>query len=342
MIANQGTMGTSLVNLGTGQEQAALEAAANQAKLIANQGTMGTGITEANTALGTLSSDLSTVQTGVNSANTSLGTLGTDMSTGFANADTQTADMQKAVLGGQTTMSNTLKTIGDNANTYYGDLSSGQTTLTDNVGTVQDDLNTLRTDQSDSNTLADIARAELANTVTGGFDTVTAAQKTASDTASLRNTALQGQLQATSANNAANTFSQAATQISQGTATGQNTSQQDFVNRLASVRNIIATQAGSLDPAVLAQYTTLADGFDAQGKLVQQSVDANGNTLRRGITEQGMLVTNTYNAQGALSNQTNSDINTLIMAVQPTGQFGDLSASGGGLMSASSAAPYSQ
>jgi len=239
-------------------------------------------------------------------------------------------------------MADSLKSIGDNANTYYGDLSSNQVNLTDNIGNVQTGLDKLRTDQADSNTLADQARAELAKTVTGGFNTVTAAQKTARDTASMRNTALQGQLQATAANNAANTFSQAATQISQGTATGQNTSQQDFVNRLTSVRNIIATQADTLDASVLAEYTILADGFDAQGKLVQQSTDARGNTLRRGITEAGMLVTNTYNSQGALANQTNSDINTLISAVAPTGQFGDLSASGGGLMSASSAAPYIQ
>ena len=328
MLTNQGTMGTSLTGIGTAQTKAATDAAANQAALIANQTTMGTGITDANAALGT--------------ANTNLTNLGSDVATGFSDATTQADAMQKAVLGGQTTINDTLKIMGDNADTYYGDLSTGQTTITDDVGLMQGDLNTLRKNQSDSNTLANQARADLAKSVTGGFDTVTSAQKTAADTASLRSTALQGQLQATAANNAANTFSQAATQISQGTATGQNTSQQDFINRLVSVRNIIATQASTLDASVLAEYTTLSNGFDAQGKLVQQSVDANGNTLRRGITEQGMLVTNTYNAQGALANQTNTDINTLISAVSPTGQFGDLSASGGGLMSASSAAPYIQ
>ena len=327
MLANQGTMGTSLTGIGTAQTKAATDAAANQAALIANQATMGTGITEANTALGT--------------ANTNLTNLGSDVATGFANATTQADAMQTAVLGGQTTINDTLKVMGDNANTYYGDLSTGQTTITDNVGLVQKDLNTLRTDQADSNTLADQARADLAKSVTGGFDTVTQKQGNAEYMAAQRSNAVQQQLAAQSGVNPATTFSTAAAQLSQGNAPSQSNSTQDFVNRLASVRNIIETQGASLDPSVLAEYTTLANGFDAAGKLVQQGVAANGDSIRRGLTQEGMLVTNNYNAQNVLSSQTSIDINKLISAVQPAGQFGDLSV-GGGIMSSQSNSPFIQ
>ena len=327
MLANQGTMGTGITGIGAAQATAATNSATNQAALIANQDTMGTGITDANLALGT--------------ANTNLTNLGSDVATGFAAATTQADEMQKAVLGGQTAMGDTLKTIGDNANTYYGDLSSNQSTITDNIGNVQTDLNTLRTDQSDANTLANIARADLAKTVTGGFDTVTTKQGQAEYMAAQRNNAVQQQLAAQSGVNPATTYSDAAANLSQGNAPSQSNSTQDFVNRLASVRNIIETQGASLDPAVLAEYTTLANGFDAAGKLVQTGVASNGNSIRRGLTQEGMLVTNTYNAQNVLATQTNSDINSLISVIQPAGQFGDLSV-GGGIMSSQSNSPFIQ
>lgn len=326
-LANQNAMTGSLTGIGSDVSQGFVDSELNQSSILANQTAMDVAIADANAALGT--------------ANTNIMNLGGDVSTGFADTQTQVGDMQTAVLGNQTSMADTLKTMGDNANTYYGDLSSGQSNITDNIGTVQTGLDTLRKDQDTSNTLADQARAELASTVTGGFDTVTENQGSAEYAATKRSNAVQQQLGAQAGVNTATTFSSAAAQLSQGNAPSQSNSTQDFVNRLASLRNTIQTQGASLDPAVLSEYTTLANGFDAAGKLVPQGVAANGNSIQRGLTQEGMLITNTYNAQNILSSQTSTDIDKLISAIQPVGQFGDLSV-GGGIMSAQNGSPYIQ
>ena len=315
-------------------------------------GTVKTGVANANTALGGLKTDVAGVQTGVNTANTNLMNLGQDVSEGFAGQKTQVADMQKAVLGGQATMSDVLNAMRDEATTYYGDLSAGQTTIQDSVGGVQTGLDSLRTDQQKANTLADQQRAELAKTVTGGFDTVQSKQNDASKEA-FRNAA-QAQVNAANIQEGqadiqqqTGTFADTARQISSGAAGDtNNVQQQDFVNRLDTIKQILTAQGTNLDASIRSEYTTLANAFDEQGKLITQSVDQNGNQIRRGMDQQNMLITNNYNAQGQLAAQQTTNINQLMSALDTMGyrpqgsQFGDLSPNGLGIMSAQRNQPY--
>jgi hypothetical protein len=315
-------------------------------------GTVKTGVADANTALGGLKTDVAGVQTGVDTANTNIGLLGQDVSEGFAGQKTQVADMQSAVLGGQATMSDILNAMRDEATTYYGDLSAGQTTIQDSVGGVQTGLDSLRTDQQKANTLADQQRAELAKTVTGGFDTVQNKQNDASQEA-FRNAA-QAQVNASNIQKGqadiqqqTGTFADTAKQISSGAAGDtNNVQQQDFVNRLDTIKQILTAQGTNLDASIRSEYTTLANAFDEQGQLITQSVDQNGNQIRRGLDEQNMLITNSYNAQGQLAAQQTTNINQLMSALDTMGyrqqgsQFGDLSANGLGIMSAQQNQPF--
>jgi hypothetical protein len=327
-----------------------------QTDILGNQKTMGEGIASANTALGT-------VQTGVDTANTNINNLGADVAgvqtsvdTGFADTGTQMTNLQAAVLGGQATMSDVLAGMRDEATTYYGDLAAGQTNIQDSVGGVQTGLDTLRKDQSNSNTLADQARAELASTVTGGFDKITdnqgelqqqasdAAQKSQSNQSNIANQSAQT---ADQVGGFAETARQLAATNAPATDT-QSAQQQDFVQRLDTIKNILATQGNQLDESVRSEYSALANAFDNQGKLIAQSIDANGNSVRRGLDQQGMLITNTYNRQGELSAQTNTNITQLMQAMDSMGyrqqgsQFGDLSANGLGLMSQQQSGPFIQ
>lgn len=328
-----------------------------QADIKGNQTAMQTGIDSANTALGT-------VQTGVDTANTNITNLGSDVAgvqssvdTGFAAQGTRMTDLQAAVLGGQATMSDVLSGMRDEATTYYGDLAAGQTNIQDSVGGVQTGLDTLRKDQTQSNTLADQARAELASTVTGGFDTVTGNQsdieKQASNAAqqSQSNQANISRQSAANSDQVAGGFADTARQLASNNAPANDTQsdqQQDFIQRLDTIKQILSTQGDQLDESVRSEYSALANAFDNQGKLITDSIDANGFQVRRGLDQQGMLITNTYNKQGELAAQTNTNINQLMQAMDGMGyrqqgsQFGDLSANGLGLMSQQQSGPFIQ
>ena len=288
-----------------------------------------------NRRFNTLDTSVGNVQTGVNTANTNINSLSNTVDTGFADAVTQLNAMQSAVIGETDKLAATANAIKADQATQYGDLSSKQGTIISDVGSVQEGMDTLRTDTKKYQTLADQGRAELANTVTGGFDMVKAGQQQAANNASSVISAVQNPA---AANTNAGQYAAVAGQITNdGLPAVDQLSQVDFLNRLNTVKNILNTQGDSLDAETRSQYSQLANGFDQGGTLVASSQDRNGNAVRRGLNQQGQLITNTYSANGALATQSITDVNKLLSAIQPQ-QYGDLSQSGSGLMSSSS--PY--
>ena len=355
-VANQSSILDGQSNLAQGQSGLATGQtglAKTQTDILGNQVGMQTGIDTANTALTGLGSAVGNVQTGVDTANTNLMNLGSDVSEGFGAAQTQVADMQQAVLSGQVSMTDVLNAMRDEQTSQYGDLSANQATITDNIGGVQTGLDTLRTDQQKANTLADQSRAELAKTVTGGFDAVTENQASQQNQAA-RNAdisiANQSAIQQQAAPQSLATFATTAKELASGqAASGDATPQQtDFLNRLATIKQILSTQGNNLDASIRAEYATIANAFNNDGTLIPASINENGNQVRRGMDNADMLITNTYNAQGALANQKKSDLNQLMAALDTMGyrqqgsQSGGLSSSGLGLMSAQSNQPFIQ
>ena len=288
-----------------------------------------------NRRFNTLDTSVGNVQTGVNTANTNINSLSNTVDTGFADAVTQLSAMQSAVIGETDKLAATANEIKDNQSTQYGDLSSKQGSILSDVGQVQQGMDTLRTDTQKYQTLADQGRAELAKTVTGGFDMVKGGQLQAANNAASVISAVQNPA---GANTNSGQYNAVAGQITNdGLPAVDQLSQVDFLNRLNTVKNILNTQGDSLDAETRSQYSQLANGFDQGGTLVASSQDRNGNAVRRGLDQQGQLITNTYSANGALATQSITDVNKLLSAIQPQ-QFGDLSQSGSGLMSSSS--PY--
>jgi len=344
LLGNQGSILGGQVVLSKGQTD-----------ILGNQNTMQTGIDKANTGITGLGSAVGNVQTGVDAVNTGITELGTTVGEGFASTDQKITDMQTAVLTGQASMSDVLNAMKEEATTYYGDLSAGQTAIQDSVGGVQTGLDTLRTDQQKANTLADQQRAELAKSVTGGFDQVTTNQRDIQDQAtriSDKALANQGDIQRNQNTimSETGTFANTAKALS---GNQQNTSQSasfeklDFVDRLNTIKNILLNSGDTLDESVRTEYSALANAFDDQGSLITDSVDKNRNPVRRGINQQGMLITNTYNpSTGQLVDQKNTDINQLMAALDTMGyrtlgsQTGDLSSQGMGLMSSNQDEPF--
>ena len=342
IIGNQGSILGGQTNL-----------AAGQTDILGNQATMQTGIDSANTALTGLGSAVGDVQTGVDTANTNIMNLGADVNQGFADQQTQVADMQKAVLSGQVSMTDVLNAMRDEQTTQYGDLAANQATITSNIGGVQTGLDTLRTDQQKANTLADQQRAELSKTVTGGFEAVTENQAEQQNQAA-RNANVsasnQAAIQRQAVPNTLATFATTAKELASGqAASGEATPQQtDFLNRLATIKQILATQGNNLDESIRAEYATVANAFNDNGTLIAASIDVNGNQVRRGMDNADMLITNTYNRQGALANQKKSDLNQLMAALDTMGyrqvgsRSGNLSANNMGLMSPQNNQPFIQ
>ncbi len=327
--------------------------AKTQTDILGNQVGMQTGIDTANTALTGLGSAVTDVQTGVDTANTNLGNLGKDVSEGFAGQQEQVANMQQAVLSGQVSMTDVLNAMRDEQTTQYGDLSANQATITDNIGGVQTGLDTLRTDQQKANTLADQSRAELAKTVTGGFDAVTENQASQQNQAAKNadaSLANQAAIQQQAVPQTLATFGATAKELASGqAASGEATPQQtDFLNRLSTIKQILSTQGNNLDASIRAEYATIANAFNDDGTLIPASINESGNQVRRGMDNADMLITNTYNAQGALANQKKSDLNQLMAALDTMGyrqqgsQSGGLSANGQGIMSAQQNQPFIQ
>ncbi len=268
-VANQSSILDGQSNLAQGQSGLATGQtglAKTQTDILGNQVGMQTGIDTANTALTGLGSAVGNVQTGVDTANTNLMNLGSDVSKGFGAAQTQVADMQQAVLSGQVSMTDVLNAMRDEQTTQYGDLSANQATITDNIGGVQTGLDTLRTDQQKANTLADQSRAELAKTVTGGFDAVTENQASQQNQAA-RNAdisiANQSAIQQQAAPQSLATFATTAKELASGqAASGDATPQQtDFLNRLATIKQILSTQGNNLDASIRAEYATIANAL---------------------------------------------------------------------------------
>ena len=355
-VANQSSILDGQSNLAQGQSGLATGQtglAKTQTDILGNQVGMQTGIDTANTALTGLGSAVGNVQTGVDTANTNLMNLGSDVSEGFGAAQTQVADMQQAVLSGQVSMTDVLNAMRDEQTSQYGDLSANQATITDNIGGVQTGLDTLRTDQQKANTLADQSRAELAKTVTGGFDAVTENQASQQNQAA-RNAdisiANQAAIQQQAVPQTLATFGATAKELASGqAASGDATPQQtDFLNRLATIKQILSTQGNNLDASIRAEYATIANAFNNDGTLIPASINENGNQVRRGMDNADMLITNTYNAQGGLANQKKSDLNQLMAALDTMGyrqqgsQSGGLSANGQGIMSAQQNQPFIQ
>ena len=299
-------------------------------------GTVKTGVADANTALGGLATDLSdlsdtqakgftdltgTVNKGFTDANTA-------MTTGFADAQTDRDKLSADVLGGQGRLQDYLSDMSGRADTYYQGLSGNQATLMEDVGGLQTNLTDFR-DTYDANTkLANQTRAELQDSVVGGFNRMRGDMgqgfaDTSSEVRGVGDSVARGTSTVTNAQNAAATdYTQAIKSLATGmdAATSDEAAQQgDIMQRLDTVRNILSQQDINISDGLREQYTKLATSFDAQGKLIRESVDDNGNVTRRAMDDQSNILMAEFNSQGGLLNQSVINVNTLLKQMDELG-----------------------
>ena len=116
-----------------------------------------------------LDTDFENVMTGQEEGFTAVGEQLTDAET---NLSGQLTDTQGKILDATTVVKDLVEKYGGDASLYYEALAQGQSDLLTGQGTMQDAFDSFRTDYDDNTTLANQARADLASTVVGGFETV--------------------------------------------------------------------------------------------------------------------------------------------------------------------------
>ena len=222
------------------------------------------------------------------------------------------------------------------ADVYYQGLAGGQADLTDNLSGLQTNFSDFR-DTYDVNTnLANQSRAELQDTVSGGFTNIRrdmgrnfdAAQR---DTQNVQAAVDQGNVQVAQGQQAmTRDFTKNVTDLAAGMAAPDQqgaAEQNDVLSRLEAVRSILISQGDRLDAGLRDQYTKLANSFDANGRLIRESVDANGLTTRRQMDRQSNILLAQFDGSNNLAGQSVINVNALLQQMDALG-YGGQGASG--------------
>ena len=291
--------------------------------------------------VGTSISDLSTAnQTNFDNLNTAVDTGFADtqnqVSTGFADAQANRDLLSANILGGQGQLKDYLSDMSGRADVYYQGLAGGQADLTNNLSGLQTNFTDFR-DTYDVNTnLANQSRAELQDTVSGGFTNMRrdmgrnfdAAQR---DTRDVQAAVDQGNAQAVQGQRAmTRDFTKNVTDLAAGMAAPDQrgaAEQNDVLTRLDAVRSILASQGDTIDAGLRDQYTKLANSFDANGRLIRESVDANGLTTRRQMDRQSNILLAQFDGSNNLAGQSVINVNALLQQMDALG-YGGQGASG--------------
>ena len=310
------------------------------------QGSVDTGFSNMNQSF----NDVAEGQTGIQNSVSDLSgnmtnrfdTVDSTLDTGFAgvndNVNTQfntqnqsLTDLSANVLGGQTNLQSYLEGMSDRSDTYYGGLAEGQAGIMGGIGGMQTGLNDFRENYDANTTLANQTRAELLDTVTGGFNQT---RETISD--SFNDTSrdinnVSGQVDeqarraAADAPVTAQEFTQTIRELASGLDAGtreQAAAQDDVVRRLDTVKQVLTTQGENLPDDIRQQYTQLAQAFDQNGKLVRESIDAQGVTTRRAMDNQSNVLLANFDQQGQMLGQNMFNVNSLLKQMDQLGYTG--------------------
>ena len=307
---------------------------------------VGTELGKANTGIG----ELKTGQTGLaddisdlSGANTKrFDTIDDTLDTGFSgvneNINTQfntqnqnLTDMSANILGGQTSLQEYLEGMSGRADTYYGGLAEGQSNLQNDLSGLQSGFTDFRDAYDTNTTLANQTRAELMDTVSGGFNNMRGAiadnfQDTRSDinqvSAQVDNVQnRQANLTQTQTQDFTSTLRDLASGLEASTQ-DQAAAQNDVMSRLDTVKQVLATQGENLPDQVRQEYTALAQSFDENGRLIRESVDEQGVITRRAMDDQSNVLMAQFNQQGNMIGQSMINVSSLLKQMDNFGYTG--------------------
>ena len=254
-----------------------------------------------------------------------------NINTQFDTQNQNLTDMSANILGGQTNLQSYLEGMSDRNDTYYGGLAEGQSNIMGEVGGLQTGLASFRDAYDANTTLANQTRAELLDTVSGGFNRTREAiadnfGDTQRDIANVSGQIeQQGRQEQAGEQSIQRDFTAAIRELSAGMSAGsedQAAAQQDVINRIDTVKQVLATQSENLPEDIRRQYTQLATSFDENGRLIRESVDAQGLVTRRAMDNQSNVLLAQFNQQGDMLGQSMFNMNSLLKQMDQLGYTG--------------------
>jgi len=254
-----------------------------------------------------------------------------NINTQFDTQNQNLTDMSANILGGQTNLQSYLEGMSDRNDTYYGGLAEGQSNIMGEVGGLQTGLASFRDAYDANTTLANQTRAELLDTVSGGFNRTREAiadnfGDTQRDIANVSGQIeQQGRQEQAGEQSIQRDFTAAIRELSAGFEAGtqdQAAAQQDVINRIDTVKQVLATQSENLPEDIRRQYTQLATSFDENGRLIRESVDAQGLVTRRAMDNQSNVLLAQFNQQGDMLGQSMFNMNALLKQMDQLGYTG--------------------
>lgn len=306
--------------------------------------TLDQSVGDVQTTANNIQTDVGSVQTAVDngaianekafgSAATNLDTLSKDTAQAFTDAQTNRTTNQGVLAGNQQTLGTDLKTLSNNQDTYYGDVSGSLAEVGGKQDTFQTNFDEYVTRYgTDTETNAEtIGRLEtglggFAEEVRGSLGSLEGA--TSNDEVISAVNSVGGNVDSL-AGTVEGGFSNQATQAGTNSlalldaigVAGDNTAVTGLLTTLG--QNI-----GSLSSTFLEEFGSLGSAFTSTGDLIKNSVAANGDVIQRSLDAQGNVIESRFDAQGTLIGTTETNINAAIAAAQAelgTGQQGLMS-----------------
>lgn len=304
------------------------------------------GFSDMNKGLGTLEagqtglasdiSDLSgTVTERFNNVDGTLDTgftgVNDNINTKFSEQNASLGEMSTNLMGGQSSLQEYLEGMSGRADTYYGGLSEGQANLQNNLTGLQSGFTDFRDAYDTNTTLANQTRAELLDTVSGGFNNMRGAisdnfKDTRSDinqvSAQVDNVQnRQANLNEVQTADFTDTLRDMAAGL-EATTQDQAAAQNDVITRLDTVKQVLAAQGENLPEDIRSQYTALAMSFDQNGRLIRESVDEQGLITRRAMDNQSNVLMAQFDQQGDMLGQSMINVNSLLKQMDQLGYTG--------------------
>ena len=217
------------------------------------------------------------------------------------------------------------------ADTYFGGLSEGQAGIRENVGGLQSNFQDFRDAYDTNTTLANQTRAELMDTVSGGFNNVRGAiadnfsdtrsdvNRVAAQVGNAQNSqAATTQSQTMDLSNTIRELASGLTASNQGQVAAQNS----VMDRINTVKNVLLNEGNNIPADIRSQYTDLANAFDASGRLIRESVNNQGLITRRSMDADTNLLSAQFDQGGNAIGQSVINVNNLLGQLENFGYTG--------------------
>ena len=279
------------------------------------QGAVDQGFIDAETDRTQMGTDMTAAFDSQNTGlNTAFNTLGTDVGTALDTTNTNIDTTRGNLEAGQTGLVSDLGALTGSLDTYGGTLVAGQGDLQSGQDTFKSAFDTYVDRYTADEELAVQARSDRALAAANQSDAVRA------DMGVFAQAAAEGQSAIGRKIGGLEDATGAGFDVLSGAVTGgfsdvgaaDQVSKDTLATRIGGVKSLLQSTSDNLDASTKAQYSALADSFDANGDLIANAIDSQGNTITRAMDDQGSIIETRLDSTGAEISTVKMDVETML------------------------------